>query len=207
VNIFKQLMSKPWLPPEDGAMADLQSGSLVLDTPPAKVALRFFLAVVCVLFSLFCVAYYIRMELSDWRPLPEPGLLWINTVVILLSSAALQYTSHAVQRGKVSQMNAGLLAGGLLTMGFLVGQYMAWQELRDAGYYAATNPANAFFFLLTAVHGLHLIGGLVVWTRVTLRVWNGAEPHQVKLSVELCTTYWHLLALVWLVILWILIST
>lgn len=207
VNIFKQLMEKPWLVPEDGVVSELRSGALVMGTPPAKVALRLFLAVVCVLFSLFCVAYYIRMGLADWRPLAEPQLLWTNTVVILLSSAALQYTRHAVQRGNVSGMHAGLIAGALLTLGFLVGQFIAWQQLSNAGYYAATNPANAFFYLLTAIHGLHLIGGLVVWGRTSVKVWRGAEPYQVRLSIELCTTYWHFLALVWLVILWILIST
>jgi cytochrome c oxidase subunit 3 len=207
MNIFKQLMQKPWLEPEPGVVSELQSGALAMATPPARVALRLFLTVVCVVFSLFCVAYYIRMELADWRPLPEPDLLWINTIVILLSSAALQYTRHAVQRGNASRMNAGLIAGALLTLGFLIGQFMAWQELTAAGYYAATNPANAFFYLLTAVHGVHLMGGLFVWGRAALRVWRGAEPYQVRLSVELCTTYWHTLALVWLVILWILIST
>ena len=207
MNIFKQLTEKPWLAPSDEVLADLQSRALAIDVPPSKVALRVFLAVVCVLFSLFCVAYYVRMGLADWRPLPEPDLLWLNTIVILLSSAALQYTRHAVQGGNVSRMNAGLIAGGLLTVGFLIGQYVVWQDLRSDGYYAATNPANAFFYLLTAVHGLHLIGGLVVWGRTAVKVWKGAEPYQVRLSVELCTTYWHLLALVWLVILWILIST
>ena len=207
MNLFKQLTEKPWLAPEDDVVSDLLSGTLAIGIPPAKVALRVFLAVVCVLFSLFCVAYYVRMELADWRPLPEPTLLWVNTVVILLSSVALQYTRHAVHRGNTQRMNAGLMAGALLTISFLVGQLMAWQELRAAGYYAATNPANAFFYLLTAVHGAHLIGGLAVWIRTTFKVWQGAEPYQVKLSVELCTTYWHLLALVWLVILWLLIST
>jgi cytochrome c oxidase subunit 3 len=207
VNIFKQLMDKPWLQPEDSVVAELQSGALAVATPPAKVALRVFLTVVCVLFSLFCVAYYVRMELPDWRPLPEPDLLWVNTVVILLSSAALQYTRHAVHRGNVSGLNAGLVAGSLLTLGFLVGQYMAWQELSAAGYYAVTNPANSFFYVLTAIHGLHLMGGLIVWGRASVRVWRGAEPYQVRLSVELCTTYWHTLALVWLGIFWILIST
>lgn len=200
-------MEKPWLAPADDVVSDLQSGALAMGVPPAKVALRVFLAIVCVLFSLFCVAYYVRMELADWRPLPEPDLLWVNTVVILLSSVALQYTRYAVHKGNVSQMNAGLVAGSLLTVGFLVGQFVAWQELRAAGYYAATNPANAFFYLLTAVHGLHLIGGLAVWIRTALKVWNGAEPYQIRLSVELCTTYWHLLTLVWLVILWLLLST
>ena len=207
MKFLKQITEKSWLAPEHDVVADLQSGTLVMGTPTAKVRLRVFLAVVLVLFSLFCVAYYIRMELDDWRPLPEPDLLWINTVVILLGSVALQYTRYAVYRSNVSAVNTGLLLGGLLTIGFLVGQYMAWEELRSAGYFAATNPANAFFYLLTAVHGAHLIGGLVVWARTTLKVWKGAEPYQVRLSVELCTTYWHFLALVWLVILWILIST
>ncbi len=207
MKFLKQITEKSWLAPEQDVVADLQSGTLVMGTPTAKVGLRVFLAVVLVLFSLFCVAYYIRMELDDWRPLPEPDLLWINTVVILLGSVALQYTRYAVHRSNISAVNTGLLLGGLLTIGFLVGQYMAWEELRSAGYFAATNPANAFFYLLTAVHGAHLIGGLVVWARTTLKVWKGAEPYQVRLSVELCTTYWHFLALVWLVILWILIST
>ena len=160
-----------------------------------------------VLFGLFCVAYYIRMELDDWRPIAEPNVLWVNTIVILLSSVALQFARVAVNRGHVKTMNYGLTLGGVLTIGFLIGQYMAWGELRGAGYFAATNPANAFFYLLTAVHGLHLLGGLVVWLRTMWRVWRGAEPYQVRLSIELCTTYWHFLALVWLGILWILITT
>lgn len=207
MNFFKQITQKPWLESEDSVVAELNSGALAMAMPPARMALRLFLAVVFVLFSLFCVAYYVRMELEDWRPLAEPDLLWVNTAVILLGSVAFQVARQAVQRGQVKTVNFALSLGGLLTIGFLVGQYTAWGELRSAGYYAAGNPANAFFFLLTAVHGLHLLGGLVVWLRTALKTWRGAEPYQVRLSIELCTTYWHFLALVWLGILWILITT
>lgn len=207
MKFFKEIMQKPWLSPEENVVADLNTGAVALAVPPARVALRLFLSVVFVLFGLFCVAYYIRMELDDWRPIAEPNVLWVNTIVILLSSVALQFARVAVNRGHVKTMNYGLTLGGVLTIGFLIGQYMAWGELRGAGYFAATNPANAFFYLLTAVHGLHLLGGLVVWLRTMWRVWRGAEPYQVRLSIELCTTYWHFLALVWLGILWILITT
>ncbi len=175
--------------------------------PPARVALRLFLTVAFMLFSLFCVAYYVRMELDDWRPVAEPNLLWVNTVLILLSSVAFQVARSAVQRGNTMIVNTALTLGGLLTVGFLIGQSAAWSELQSAGYYAAGNPANAFFFLLTAVHGLHLLGGLVVWLRTAAKTWQGAEPYQVRLSIELCTTYWHFLALVWVGILWILTTT
>jgi cytochrome c oxidase subunit 3 len=68
----------------------------------------------------------------------------------------------------------------------------------------ASNPANSFFYLITAAHGLHLMGGLVALGRTTAKVWRGAEMTQVRLSVELCTIYWHFLLLVWLVLLGLL---
>ena len=207
MKFLKQITEKSWLAPEQDVVADLQSGTLVMGTPTAKVGLRVFLAVALVLFSLFCVAYYIRMELDDWRPLPEPDLLWINTVVILLGSVALQYTRYAVQRSNISAVNAGLLAGGLLTIGFLVGQYMAWEELRSAGYFAATNPANAFFYLLTAVHGAHMLGGIYVWGRTVMRLAGGADAQAVKHSVELNAVYWHYLLIVWIVMFTLLVLT
>ncbi len=75
---------------------------------------------------------------------------------------------------------------------------IAWGELRDAGYFAQSNPATAFFYLLTAVHGLHLLGGLAVWGRTMSRLLHGAGLPDLRLSVELCTVYWHYLLLVWL---------
>ena len=68
------------------------------------------------------------------------------------------------------------------------------------GLFSAANPANAFFYLLTALHGLHLLGGLVAWGSTTAKVWRGVDVGDVRLSVELCTVYWHFLLLVWLVL-------
>ena len=87
---------------------------------------------------------------------------------------------------------------------FLLGQLLLWSQLRAAGHGLRADPAAAFFYLITAVHGLHLIGGLVALGRTTAKVWRGAEMPQVRLSVELCTIYWHFLLLVWLVLLGLL---
>jgi len=65
----------------------------------------------------------------------------------------------------------------------------------------------AFFLLLTAMHGIHLVGGLAVWARATLRAVRGADFARVRLSVELCTVYWHYLLLVWLVLFGLLLQT
>ncbi len=101
----------------------------------------------------------------------------------------------------------GLIAGGVFTISFLAGQLWAWQQLNASGYFLTANPANAFFYLLTALHGLHLLGGLLVWGRATGKVLRGAGVGDVRLSVELCTVYWHYLLLVWLVLFALLLST
>ena len=102
----------------------------------------------------------------------------------------------------------GLLTlAGLFSVGFLVGQFLAWQELKAAGFYAVFSAAATFFMLLTALHAIHLVGGLLVWSRATWRAWQGMEVKRLRLSVELCTTYWHYLLLVWFVFFTLLLST
>jgi cytochrome c oxidase subunit III len=110
----------------------------------------------------------------------------------------------AARRTDIDGAIVGLCAGGASAVTFLVGQLLAWRELNAAGYFLASNPANSFFYLITALHGLHLIGGLVALGRTTARVWRGAAMIQVRLSVELCAIYWHFLLLVWLVLLGLL---
>jgi cytochrome c oxidase subunit 3 len=197
----QRLAAKPWL--EEGAIGDFRGGS-ALSLPPAKIGLGVFLAVVGSLFALFISAYSMRMSMVDWRALPVPRLLWFNTGVLLFSSVALQWAHVAARRDDMVGVIAGLCAGGASAVTFLVGQLLAWQQLSDAGYFVASNPANSFFYLITAAHGLHLMGGLVALGRTTAKVWRGAAMAEVRLSVELCAIYWHFLLLVWLVLLGLL---
>jgi cytochrome c oxidase subunit 3 len=131
-------------------------------------------------------------------------LLWFNTAVLALSSVALQWAHLAARRNDMEGVILGLLAGAAAAVTFLVGQLLAWQQLIVAGYFVASNPANSFFYLLTAVHGLHLMGGLAALGKTTAKVWRSTQVIEVRLSVELCTIYWHFLLLVWLVLLGLL---
>ncbi|WP_027580439.1 cytochrome c oxidase subunit 3 [Bradyrhizobium sp. Ai1a-2] len=197
----QRLTAKPWL--EEGVLVDLREESR--SSPQvAKIGLGVFLAVVGSLFALFVSAYSMRMTMVDWRTLPVPTLLWFNTGVLVLSSVALQWAYIAARRDDMEGVILGLLGGAAFAVTFLVGQLLAWRQLNAAGYFVASNPANSFFYLITAVHGLHLMGGLVALGRTTARVWRGAEVAQVRLSVELCAIYWHFLLLVWLVLLGLL---
>jgi cytochrome c oxidase subunit 3 len=197
----QRLAAKPWL--EEGVIVDLREESSS-SLPPAKIGLGVFLAVVGSLFALFISAYSMRMNMVDWRTLPVPALLWFNTGVLVLSSVALQWAHIASRRDDIDGVGVGLCVGGAFAVTFLVGQLLAWRQLSGAGYFLASNPANSFFYLITAVHGLHLMGGLVALGRTTAKVLRGADATQIRLSVELCTIYWHFLLVVWLVLLGLL---
>jgi cytochrome c oxidase subunit 3 len=187
----------PWV---ERRSLDSVGGDGALELPSIKVGLGVFLAVATSLFTLLISAYHMRMVEADWISLPVPWVLWPNTGLLILSSVAMQRTQGAAQRGQIDGVRNGLISAGVFSFSFLAGQLWAWQQMYAAGYFAAANPAFAFFYLLTAVHALHLLGGLWVWGRTTAKVRRGAEARAVRLSVELCTVYWHFLLAVWVVL-------
>ena len=195
---------KPWI--EQKALTN-DHGADGLSLSPVKVGLGVFLAVATSLFALSISAYLMRREGADWRPLAQPMVLWFNTVMLICGSVFFQRARNSAKSEQIDGVRLGLLAGGGFTLVFLAGQLWAWQQLHAAGYYLTTNPANAFFYMLTALHGLHLLGGLWVWAKTTAKVQRGAAVHEVHLSVELCTVYWHFLLVVWLVLFGLLLFT
>jgi cytochrome c oxidase subunit 3 len=204
VGFLTHLTDKPWL---TGSGEVLRQDDMIA-LPKAKFALRVLIAVIAVLFTLLVIAYSERMEFGgDWRPLYEPWVLWLNTAALVLSSAGLHWASLSAKRGRMDGVRKGLLAGGVCAFAFLAGQLLAYRELVELGYYASSNPANAFFYLITAMHGLHLMGGLVAWGRTMDKVRRGVEVAKVRMSVELCATYWHFLLLVWAVLFTLLLLT
>ena len=204
--LARQLTAKPW--EKQQILADNKYGARGVEVAPARVGLWVLLAVITSFFGLFISAYGMRMMLPDWQPLAEPNLLWVNTLMLVLSSFAFQWTAGAAERGDAPRVKAGLIAAGLLAFTFLAGQLLAWRQLNDSGQYVSSNAANAFFYLLTGLHGLHLLGGLTVWGRTNILMWSGgSELGEVRLSVELCAMYWHYLLLVWLILFGLLLAT
>ena len=195
---------KPWL---EQRPIEIVHGDGALSLPSVKVGLGVFLAVATSLFALLISAYHMRMVGEDWTRLAVPRVLWLNTAVLILASVAMQRTRVAARRGQLDRVKSGLIAGGALSFSFLAGQLWAWQQMDASGYFLTANPAYSFFYLLTALHGLHLLGGLWVWGRTTAKVLHGVEVGKVRLSVELCSVYWHYLLLVWLVLFAVLLHT
>lgn len=203
--LARQLTAKPW--EKEQIESDNDASGAALALAPARVGLWLLLAVITSFFGLLISAYGMRMELADWQPVAVPDLLWLNTAMLIASSVAFQWTRWAVGRGNAEGVIAGLALSGLLALAFLAGQVLAWQQLNASGQFLASNAASAFFYLLTGLHGMHLVGGLAVWGRTTARIWRArSRLDEVRLSIELCAVYWHFLLLVWLVLFAVLVS-
>lgn len=209
----RRLTTRPW---EAQGTYDGRDTADMLGAAPARIGLWVFLAVATSFFALFITAYSMRMNphlaqgaaLNDWRPVAEPPVLWLNTVLLVLASVGMQLARGAIGKGQAARARTSMLAGGVLAVAFLAGQLLAWRQLQAAGYYAAGNPANAFFYVLTGVHGLHLLGGLLVWGRAVARMSRSVVPvGAARLTIELCTVYWHYLLVVWLVLFGLLLVT
>ena len=198
--------TQPWVAEQVGE--DANQGPLGTGADSKLIALLALLAVVTSFFALILSAYALRMELGDWVPLNEPQLLWLNTGLLIAASMAFQWTRNAANRGQRPRLLPGMLITGVLTMAFVAGQLLAWQQLQAGGQFITDNPSTAFFYFMTGAHAVHILGGLYVWARATVRLLSGSSDGAgIRRSIELCTIYWHFLLLVWLILFGLMLST
>ncbi len=210
-NIVRELMVKPWLVNDYASENETDESELAELAAPT--GLRVYFAVASVMFSLIIVMYLMRMGWGhpefgfDWEPTAKPWMLWVNTAILVLTSVMFERARGAAKRRDTNRLQVNLLAAGLFSFAFLAGQLLVWRELIAGGYYLTSSPANSFFYMITAIHGLHMLGGLVAWTRTAGKLWGGVEMRKVGLSVDLCAIYWHFLLVVWLVMFCLMLRT
>ena len=199
-SIFQLLTQKPW--EADQIKIDNMHDGATIDLSKGKLGLRFIMFVSTIFFCLFIVTYSDRMVYPDWQKMPEPWLLWINTSILFFSSVVFINAQIKSKKNKFYTVKNRLLLIGFLAFAFLIGQLLVWQQLITNGYYVSDNPSNAYFYVFTTLHALHLLGGLVYWIITLRKVWNPRDIviQKVKHTVELCAIYWHFLLAVWLVL-------
>ena len=157
-------------------------------------------------FAALTSAMIVRQGLSgDWQPFTLPSVLYVSTLVLLLSS----FTIERARREMIDQRRDGLrrwmnISAGL-GLTFLACQLLGWQQLVDRGIYLASNPANSFYYVLTAGHGAHLLGGIAVMGYIWVRI-RGTRPWPSRPAVvEATALYWHFLDVLWIYILGLLV--
>ncbi len=154
-----------------------------------------------IIFVSLLVAFLARRAMGeDWISMHKPGLLWVNTAVLVLSSIMLDRSRKALKARNRSQFNLWWTVAMALGFVFLIGQLFVWNELRAAGIYVATNPSSSFFYVLTAVHAAHLIGGLTALIWVDVQAWRLRLGPAKRTAIDICAIFWHYLDGLWLVL-------
>ncbi|MFQ5776904.1 MAG: heme-copper oxidase subunit III [Terriglobia bacterium] len=175
-----------------GWSSEGSTAEAVLPLHTSQLGLWALLATLTMLFAGFTSAYLVRRAGSDWQAISMPPILWFNTVVLLASSLAME-----AARRRIGPLKRWLFAATALGFTFLAGQLFAWQQLAAQGVYLPTSPHSSFFYMLTAVHGLHLVGGLAALLYAFLRVGRPRRTPAEFAPLNLCATYWHFVDGVW----------
>ncbi len=162
------------------------------------------LAAILMFFMALASSYIVRKGLGgDWQPVRLPSILWFNTAVLLVSSATIEIARRRHTAGEYAAFRAWWGLTTVLGLVFLAGQVAGWRQLRAAGVFLSSNPASSFFYLLTAAHGLHLLGGIVALAYVALRAWQRSRITQ-STAAELTSIYWHFMDGLWVFLLLLL---
>ncbi len=185
-------------PPEGGDDGGGSGGAAAVPRRAYFTAISLGLAAILMFFMALTSSYIVRKGLGgDWQPVRLPPILWLNTLVLLASSATIEIARRqqaAAETGSFRRWWALTTGLGIV---FLAGQVQAWRQLAAAGVFLATNPSSSFFYLLTAAHGLHLLGGIAVLVYVAFRAWQYSRITQGT-AAELAAIYWHFMDGLWI---------
>lgn len=143
---------------------------------------------------------FLRATSNRWVPLHLPSLVWVNTVILLLSSAAMEVARRRLALADVRQFRKFWSAATALGVLFLIGQLVAWRQFVLAGFYVATNQASSFFYIFTGLHGLHLLGGICALLYVSFRRFEKAKVSR-SVAAEVASYYWHFMDGLWIFLL------
>jgi cytochrome c oxidase subunit III len=170
-----------------------------LSMNPKKFALWLFIVTVCMVFASLTSAYIVRQAEGNWQIFDLPPMFWITSVVILASSGTMHWAYWAAKRDKLETVKVAMSITTLLGISFLVGQVLAWGELvQNNVYFTGGNPSASFVYVLSGLHGFHIVGG-VVFLLITLVAVFRFQVHSKSLNlIEMCLTFWHFLDALWL---------
>ena len=158
------------------------------------------LVAVLMFFMALASAFLVRKGAADWVPVRIPALLWVNTLVLVGSSATLEMARKRLANSDSAGFRKLWLVTTILGVAFLIGQVAVWRILVGQGIYLASNPASSFFYIFTGAHALHLLGGVGALLYVAQRNFSQAQVTQ-SVAAEVTSYYWHFLDALWLFLL------
>ncbi len=165
---------------------------------PIKFTMWLFLVVVLMLFAAFTSAYIVRRAEGNWEVFALPDIFQWSVGIVLISSIFMQLALWAAKKNHLTQLRLYLWLTFLLGIGFLINQYMGWMALVDKGIYYVGNPSGSFVYVISFVHGVHVLGGVIFLLSNIISAHRFKIHAHSNLKIQLCTTFWHFMGGLWL---------
>lgn len=165
---------------------------------PKKFIVWLFIATIVMLFAALTSAYLVKQGEGNWLRFDLPEMFWITSLIIVLSSVSLQIAYNNAKKDKLNINKLFLVITLLLGLAFLIGQYKSWGELVQQDVFFVGNPAGSFIYVLTGLHALHLISGIIFLIIVLYSAFKFKIHSKNLTQLEMATTYWHFLGALWL---------
>ena len=194
----KGIIPPPVVPADRGGESGGDDFSSSFPISKGQVGVWILLTAIIMLFAGLSSAYIVLRGVPSWQNIELPSLLWPNTAILLLSSVAIDLSRRAIRRNDAQSMKRWLAIGGLLGLGFLIGQIAAWRQLVNAGVYLPSTLQSGFFYILTGLHGLHLFGGVVALSFVLSKALKDRLSAFHYEPLKLCAMYWHVMDALWI---------
>jgi len=188
----------PVIPADHGGDGDFGDYGSSFPLTKGQIGTWILLTAIIMLFAGLSSAYIVLRGVPSWQNIELPSLLWTNTAVLLLSSLAVELSKRAIRRNDIQSMKRWLTVGGVLGFGFLAGQLAAWRQLVNAGVYLPSTQQSSFFYILTGLHGLHLLGGIVALGIVLVMALKDHLSAFRYEPLKLAATYWHVMDGIWI---------
>lgn len=194
------------LVPADGDLRAVRENPI----EPAKTGIWVAFAAITMSFAALTSALVVRQGSAlDWHHIALPPILYFNTLLLLVSSGTLELARRRLAgyahgyAGQIAEPMRWLMTTLALGILFVVGQYVAWLQLKSEGVYLASNPSSSFFYVFTGVHAVHVLGGLCGLVYVISKLKRSVLRRS---TFAAAAQYWHFMGILWVYLLWVLWS-
>lgn len=169
-----------------------------LSMHPKKFGLWLFMITVVMIFASLTSAYIVRQAEGNWVVFELPMEMWITSVIIAISSISMQMAYFAAKKDNLERVKLLVTITSILGVAFLIGQFFVWGALVDQNIFLVGNPSGSFLYILSGLHGLHLVSGIIFLIIVLISTFKYRVHSKNLAQIQMCSTYWHFLGGLWI---------
>lgn len=182
---------------KDNIAFNTEEPTPTLSMHPKKFGLWLFIVTVVMVFAALTSAYIVRQGEGNWLDFSMPDIFWYSTGVILLSSVTMHWAYISAKNDNLETVKIAIGITAVLGLLFVVMQFLGWGKLVDLEVFFVGNPSGSFLYVLTGLHGLHLLSGVIFLIIVLISTLRYKVHSRNMAKMDMCATYWHFLDGLW----------